>query len=171
MEQRQLEELVRAITRELAEQTADRRPRFSPANRRPTVRPSRVAERGRTRDVGGGGGGTQACWLVDNWRVRESEREAFLDYYRRYVAEVMATLPGFRSGRIVTSPSGASYTWHVQAFYEFESDAVRDNFARDFDRAVKRVDPRMSLEKVLDGMDQWVLAHEDGALTEVWRTP
>lgn len=128
-----------------------------------------MAERNRSSIDSGGGG--QACWLVDNWRVRASERDEFLDYYRRYVAEVVATLPGFRSGRIVTSPAGSSYTWHVQALYEFESDAVRDNFLRDFDRAVKRVDPRMSLEKVLDGMDQWVLAHEDGALTEVWRTP
>lgn len=163
MEQRQLEQLVRAITRELAETSAPRRPRLA----RRDERPSRPAAH-----TGGQAGGESdggPCWLVDNWRIRDSEREAFLGYYRRYVAEVIARLPGYRSGRILSAAADSGYTWHVQAFYEFESDAVRDNFTRDFDRQVRLVDPRMSLEKVLDGMQQWVLAHEDGSLTEVWR--
>lgn len=161
MEQRRLEQLVRTITRELADGAAAQ-PRSGSG-----APPTRDAAEQPAADAGTGTGGT--CVLVDNWRVRESEREAFLAYYRRYVAEVIARLPGYRSGRVLLAPPGADYTWHVQAFYEFESPAVRDIFAREFDRQVRKVDSRMTLEKVLDGMDQWVLAHEDGVLTEVWQ--
>jgi hypothetical protein len=69
---------------------------------------------------------------------------------------------------LVAAPN-SDYAWHVQAMYEFESDAVRDSFDQEFDRQVRKVDPRMSREKVLDEMDKWVLGHEDGSLTEVWR--
>lgn len=158
MEQRQLDQLVRTITRELADGS------MGAAAPQETTPPA-AADQAVPAGTGTGG----PCVLIDNWRVRESERDAFLAYYRRYVAEVIQRLPGYRSGRILVAPPGADYTWHVQAFYEFESPAVRDIFAREFDRQVRRVDPRMSLEKVLDGMDRWVLAHEDGVLTEVWR--
>lgn len=159
MEQRELDQLVRAITRELAGRPGSRRTGPAAAGRRtagtPAARPDRDRE------------SSGSCWLVDSWRVREREREAFLSYYQRYVAQVMERLPGYRSGRILVAEPGSDYAWHVQALYEFESDL--DGFEKEFDRVVRTVDPRMSMAKVLDGMDKWVLGHEDGSLTEVWR--
>ncbi|MFC7277754.1 hypothetical protein ACFQS1_27520 [Paractinoplanes rhizophilus] len=169
MDQRALDQLVRSITRELAKQqpeqngSGDTRAARRPAPARPASRPGRA---GRPDDRPRA---EQACWLIDNWRVRESERDQFLAFYRTHVAEVLQRFPGYVSGRVLVAPPSSDYAWHVQAMYEFESDAVRDSFDQEFDRQIRKVDPRMTREKVLDEMDKWVLGHEDGSLTEVWR--
>lgn len=147
MDRRTLDELVRSITRELSTQDV-------PAAAG-TPQP--------------GGGPARTFYLIDNWRVREDQRDAFVAFYSRHVADVMKQMTGYRDGRVLTAPASSDYSWHVQAVYEFESDAVLDRFADEFNRLVKRVDPRMDVDAALDAMDEWVLAHEDGTLTEVWR--
>jgi hypothetical protein len=152
VEQRKLDQLVRTITRELAaEQSHDGTPRTETSS-------------------GAAQGPDGGFFLIDNWRVRIEERASFLSFYTRHVAEVVKQLPGYVDGRVLAAPFESAYSWHVQALYEFGSDAILDNFHRDFDRQVRRVDSTLSLEKVLDAMDRWVLAHEDGTLTEVWPT-
>lgn len=147
MDRRTLDELVKSITRELSTQEG------------PTATPGSHA----------GGGPQRTFYLIDNWRVREDHRDAFTAFYGRHVADVIKQMTGYRDGRVLAAPASSDYSWHVQAVYEFESDAVLDRFADEFNRLVKRVDPRMDVDKVLDAMDEWVLAHEDGTLTEVWR--
>ncbi len=109
-----------------------------------------------------------AFCLIDNWRVALDQRDQFLDYYIRNVAKVIETFDGYLNGRVLVSDPSSSLSWHVQALYEFETDDVLDHFHSTFDRQIKRVNVELSLEKVLDGLDPWVLAHEDGTLTEVW---
>lgn len=152
MEQRTLDQLVKTITRELALDQPD-------AGTRPAEGSSGTAP-----EQEGG------FFLIDNWRVRAEEQDAFLDFYTRHVSEVVEKLPGYVDGRVLAAPLASPYSWHVQSLYEFASDAILDVFHRDFDRQVRRVDSKMSLVKVLDAMDRWVLAHEDGTLGEVWPT-
>lgn len=109
-----------------------------------------------------------AFYLVDNWRVRTDQRDSFLNYYTHNVAKIIETFDGFVSGRLLINDPSAPLNWHVQALYEFETDAILDDFHSNFDREIQRVDAELSLEKVLDGLDAWVLAHEDGTLTEAW---
>jgi hypothetical protein len=113
----------------------------------------------------GASGGTA---LVDNWRIRASDRDAFLAFYREHVAEVIRAIPGFVEGRILTSAPDGPYSWHVQATYVFGSADVVANFRTEFERVLRRTRSGMSMDKVLDAMDQWVLAHEDGVLEQVW---
>jgi hypothetical protein len=143
VDRRTLDQLVQSITRELAAQEG---PVASPA-----------------------ASGSRGFYLIDNWRVRAEQHDEFVAFYTRHVADVVKGMTGYRDGRVLSAPASSDYSWHVQALYEFESDAVLDRFASEFNRLVKRVDARMDLEKVLDAMDAWVLAHEDGTLTEVWR--
>jgi len=151
VDQRNLDQLVKAITRELA--TEQSRPLDE-----------RLGETAAAASPGRGG-----FYLIDNWRVRADDRDTFLSFYTRHVAEVIKQLPGYVDGRVLVAPLASPYSWHVEAMYEFTSDAILDSFHREFDRQVKRVDPKLSLDKVLDAMDRWVLAHEDGTLNEVWR--
>lgn len=146
MDRRTLDELVKSITRELSSDG----PQTSAA-------PSAVPRQG-----------TGGFYLIDNWRIREDHRDAFVDYYSRHVADVVKQMSGYRDGRVLSSVN-ADYSWHVQALYEFDSDAVLDRFTSEFNRLVKRVNARLDMEAVLDAMDDWVLAHEDGTLHEVWR--
>lgn len=141
MDDRSFEQLVRSVSREVASGAASA-PR-----------------------AGAGGG----FFLVDSWRIRSSERERFLDYYVTHVAETMQELDGFREARVLVAAVESSYSWHVQVFYEFESDAVLDRFGSDFDRHLQRRFPGKTRERVLDEMGTWVLAHEDGALLEIDR--
>ena len=87
----------------------------------------------------------------------------------RFAAFEPAAEPNGDPAKVVWPDSVTAAGPDVQALYEFESDAVLDRFADEFNRLVKRVDPRMDTDKVLDAMDEWVLAHEDGTLAEVWR--
>lgn len=151
MDRRTLDELVTKITRELAGTEDD----------------AAVARTASAAGAAAGGGVGSFC-LIDNWRVREEHREAFLDYYARHVADVVKQMPGYRDGRVLSSLS-PDYSWHVQALYEFESDAVLDRFTSDFNRLVKQVNRQLDMDAVLDAMADWVLAHEDGTLHEVWR--
>lgn len=142
MDDRSFEELVRSVSQELtARGTAPQR-----------------------RD------GRAGFFLVDSWRIRSTERTHFLDYYQAHVVATIAEIEGFRDARILVAPVESSYSWHVQVFYEFESDAILDRFREDFDRHVKRRSPGKSLEIVLGEISEWVLAHEDGALIELERT-
>lgn len=149
MDQRTLDQVVKAVTKELATQGV-------------TVNsPSRAGAQPESQPG--------AFWLVDSWRIRGDSRDAFLDLYTRAVADVIGGMSGFRSARILSAATGSPYSWHVQAFYEFASDGILDVFDKEFDRLVRQVNARWTREKVLDEMAQWVLAHEDGALAEVWR--
>lgn len=141
MDDRSFEQLVRSVSQELA---------------------SGGSTQARQRGQGG-------FFLVDNWRVRSAERERFLGYYASHVADTMAQLEGFLDVRILVAAVEASYSWHVQVFYEFESDAVLDRFKDDFDRLTRSRFPGKTMETVLDDMSAWVLAHEDGALIEIDR--
>jgi hypothetical protein len=125
---------------------------------------SRELRDGAAADDGQGG-----FYLVDNWRVRPGEREAFLSYYTSHVADVIRSLDGCRTGRVLVSPIESSYSWHIQAFYEFESERILDRFMEDFDRELRRRFRGETKESVLDALDQWVLAHEDGTLLEINR--
>jgi antibiotic biosynthesis monooxygenase (ABM) superfamily enzyme len=107
--------------------------------------------------------------LVDNWRVRATHRREFLDYYIANVAEVVSSMPGYVSGRVLATQNDAPYSWQVQAFYEFTSSDVVNSFKTEYDRALRKVKSGMTMEKVLDAMDPWVLAHEDGVLETVWQ--
>jgi hypothetical protein len=111
----------------------------------------------------------EGFYLVDGWRVRPQERQHFLEFYTSHVADVIKEMSGFRQCRVTVSAIESSYSWHVQAFYEFESDAILDRFRDEFDRSIRRKFPGYMLDKVLDDMGQWVLAHEAGALVEVYR--
>lgn len=145
MDQRQLDNLVKVIADEL-----DRRAGSS----------------------GRGSSGGQAFGnvaLVDNWRVRATHRREFLDFYVAHVADVVSKMPGYVSGRVLTTQNESPYSWQVQAFYEFSSSEVVNNFKTEYDRALRKVRSGMSMEKVLDAMDPWVLAHEDGVLETVWQ--
>lgn len=145
MDQRQLDNLVKVIADEL-----DRRAGSS----------------------GRGSSGGQAFGnvaLVDNWRVRATHRREFLDFYVAHVADVVSNMPGYVSGRVLTTQNESPYSWQVQAFYEFSSSEVVNNFKTEYDRALRKVRSGMSMEKVLDAMDPWVLAHEDGVLETVWQ--
>jgi type III secretory pathway component EscV len=135
------EELVRSVSKELASGTD-----------------TRSAPRGRGR-----------FFLVDNWRIRSAERERFLDYYATHVADTMREIDGYVDARILVAAVEASYSWHVQVFYEFQSDTVLDRFKDDFNRITTRRFPGKTMETVLDDMSEWVLAHEDGALIEIDR--
>lgn len=141
MDDRSFEQLVRSVSHELTS-----------------------SDRTRTPQHQGGG-----FFLVDNWRVRSAERERFLDYYTSHVADTMQEIEGFLDVRILVSAVEASYSWHVQVFYEFESDDILDRFKDDFERLTRRRFPGKSMETVLDDMSEWVLAHEDGALIEIDR--
>lgn len=146
MDQRQLDNLVKVIADEL-----DRR----------------AGSSGR-----GASGGAQAFGnvaLVDNWRVRATHRREFLDFYVAHVADVVSNMPGYVSGRVLTTQNESPYSWQVQAFYEFSSSEVVNNFKTEYDRALRKVRSGMTMEKVLDAMDPWVLAHEDGVLETVWQ--
>lgn len=145
MDQRQLDSLVKVIADEL-----DRRAGSS----------------------GRGSSGGQAFGnvaLVDNWRVRATHRREFLDFYVAHVADVVSNMPGYVSGRVLTTQNESPYSWQVQAFYEFSSSEVVNNFKTEYDRALRKVRSGMTMEKVLDAMDPWVLAHEDGVLETVWQ--
>lgn len=145
MDRRTLDELVKSITRELSDQPAAAPyPGRSPAS------------------------GTGGFYLIDNWRVREDQRDAFVGYYSRHVADVVKQMAGYCAGRVLVTAS-PDYSWHVQALYEFETEDVLDRFESEFNRIVRRIDPSLNVDKVLDAMDDWVLAHEDGTLHEVWR--
>lgn len=146
MDQRQLDQLVKVIADEL-----DRRSGTS----------------GRSASNGGPTLGNVA--LVDNWRVRATHRREFLDYYIANVAEVVSSMPGYVSGRVLATQNDAPYSWQVQAFYEFTSSDVVNSFKTEYDRALRKVKSGMTMEKVLDAMDPWVLAHEDGVLETVWQ--
>lgn len=142
LDERQLDRLVKVVAEEL-----DRRTGASASGT------SRIP------------GGTA---LVDNWRVRASDREAFLAYYREHVAEIIRAMPGFVEGRILTSSPDGPYSWHVQAVYVFRSAEVVADFKAEFERVLRRLKAGMTMDKVLDAMDPWVLAHEDGVLEQVW---
>lgn len=146
MDQRQLDKLVKVIADEL-----DRRTGSS------------------GRAVSGGGQAFGNVALVDNWRVRATHRREFVDFYVAHVAEVVSHIPGYVSGRVLTTQNEAPYSWQVQAFYEFSSSEVVNNFKTEYDRALRKVKAGMTMEKVLDAMDPWVLAHEDGVLETVWQ--
>jgi len=147
VDRRTLDELVKSITRELSDQ---------PASKSSPTRPA------------SSGGGSGSFYLIDNWRVREAQRDAFVGYYSRHVADVLKQMAGYRGGRVLVAVS-PDYSWQVQALYEFETEAVLDRFEAEFNRIVRRIDPSLDVDKVLDAMDDWVLAHEDGTLHEVWR--
>ncbi len=146
MDQRQLDKLVKVIADEL-----DRRAGSS---------------------GGASSGGRRAqgnVALVDNWRVRATSRQEFLDFYVAHVADVVSSIPGYVSGRVLASQHESPYSWQVQAFYEFSSSDIVNNFKTEYDRALRKVRNGMTMEKVLDAMDPWVLAHEDGVLETVWQ--
>ena len=117
---------------------------------------------------GGVAPSTRPVALVDNWRVRADHRAEFLEHYQRYVADVMRQLPGYRAGRVLASSTESSYSWHVQAFYEFDSADIVGVFRKEFEKALRKVKPGLTMDKVLDAMDPWVLAHEEGVLEDVW---
>lgn len=144
MDQRTLDRLVKSIVDELDKRDID-------------------AGSQQSRDSSG------AVALVDQWRIRAQYRDEFLDFYLTHVANVMKTLDGYLDGRVYTSPSDAPYSWHVQAYYEFRSADIVGRFRKDFDRGLRAVKSGMTMDKVLDAMDPWVLAHEDGVLQQVWR--
>lgn len=131
---------------------------------------SELEQRGATAPSGqpGSGGGGRSVALVDNWRVRAEHRAAFLSHYQTHVADVIAQIPGYVSGRVFSAQGDSSYSWHVQAYFEFASADVVTRFRKEFDKAARKVKPGLTLEKVLDAMDPWVLAHEDGVLDSVW---
>jgi hypothetical protein len=115
------------------------------------------------------GAGSDAVALVDNWRIRADNRQEFLEHYTTHVADVVRQIPGFVAGRVYASEEESSYSWHVQAYFEFESGEVVARFRKEYDRALRKVKPGLSMDKVLDAMSAWVLAHEDGVLFNVWR--
>jgi hypothetical protein len=117
----------------------------------------------------GGSGPDTSVALVDNWRVRADYRQKFIDYYTTHVADVIKQLDGYRGGRVFSLPDQSSYSWHVQAYYEFDSLDVLARFRADYDKALRKIKVGLTMEKVLDAMDPWVLAHEDAVLREVWR--
>lgn len=108
-------------------------------------------------------------YLVDNWRVQSTQREEFLEFYTTHVADVIREIDGFREARVLVAPVESSYSWHVQALYEFDSEDVLARFRESFDRIGRRKHRGMDMARVLEHMKDWVLAHEDGTLLEIHR--
>lgn len=115
------------------------------------------------------GDGSGGFYLVDSWRIRSTEREEFLEFYTTYVTDVIKKIDGFREVRVLVAPIESSYSWHVQAFYGFQSDDILERFRKDFDRAARQARTGKNLQQVLEHIEDWVLAHEDGTMIEVSR--
>jgi hypothetical protein len=111
-------------------------------------------------DFGGSG-----FFLVDRWRLWDEHREAFLRVYKEQVTAVVRQLSGFRRALLLTSPEPRA-AWHVEALYEFESDAILDGFHREFAERYRGAFPGRTVEDLLAELEPWVVGHEDS--TMVW---
>lgn len=121
---------------------------------------TQLREGGGLEDREGGG-----FFLVDRWRVWDEHRDRFFDVYTTRVAAVVRELGGFKRMLLLRSPDERP-SWHLEALYEFESDAILDRFHRDFAERYRRMFPGQTVEDLLAELEPWVVGHEDS--TMVW---